>query len=136
VLNFDGATTAQRVDAAGVTPLPFVENPNYGLAVWQGASPADLRLAWGTMLTGDPATTQLFMAEPNPGGFDVTPVVTETLEGGGAPYHRGRLPAGALAGDGRLGRGRPDRRVAIAANIVGWLGGRDRARLDHLLAMP
>src|SRR6185369_13778251 len=56
VLNSTDTLTAQRVDAAGATPLPFVENPSYGLAVWQGASPADLRLAWATSLGGDPAT--------------------------------------------------------------------------------
>ncbi|MEP7358614.1 MAG: hypothetical protein ABI847_15300, partial [Anaerolineales bacterium] len=86
VLNFTGGTTAQRVDADGATDLPFVTGANYGLAVWPASGDEPARLAWGTSPTGNAAVTQLFIAEPNPGGFDVRPVLTETIEPGALPY--------------------------------------------------
>jgi hypothetical protein len=61
-----------------------VDHPSYSLAVSRDAGPT--RLAWGTALNGDPATTQLVIADPNPGGFDVTAVLTETIAGDQAPY--------------------------------------------------
>jgi hypothetical protein len=86
VLDFNGPTTAQQVDANGTKVLPFVENPTYGLAVSAGDGPGQLKLAWGTALGSDPPSTQLVIATPNPGGFDVAPVLTEAIGDGQPPY--------------------------------------------------
>lgn len=59
VLDFQSPARAQRVDAAGTTDLPFVVDPNYGLAVWPGNGTEGPRLGWATSPTGDAATTQL-----------------------------------------------------------------------------
>jgi len=85
VLDFKDQPKAQKVDATGaVTVLPFVDKPNYGLAVWPGNGIDQPRLAWATSPTSDPAVTQLFIATAD--GASVTPVLTETITAGQPPY--------------------------------------------------
>jgi hypothetical protein len=61
-----------------------VNNANYGLAVWPGNGTDKPRLAWATSPTGDPGTTQLFIATAD--GSSVTAVVTETVTADQPPY--------------------------------------------------
>jgi hypothetical protein len=48
VLSLTDQNHAEAVGASGVRALSFVENADYALAVWPGASGAPARLAWGT----------------------------------------------------------------------------------------
>ena len=84
VLDFKDQPQALRVDANGAAVLPFVDKPNYGLAVWPGNGADKPRLAWATSPNGEAAVTQLFIATAD--GSSVTPVLTETIAPGDPPY--------------------------------------------------
>ena len=60
VLDTTGVPKVVAVDALGTRELSFIKNPTYyGLAVWQGASGTQPRLAWGTQPTASTQTTSL-----------------------------------------------------------------------------
>jgi hypothetical protein len=85
VLNFQDQPKAEAANAAGTTPLAFVDKPNYGLAVWPGQGAAGPRLAWATTPGGQaPLVTSLVMAAPD--GSGLTTLVTETVQAGQPPY--------------------------------------------------
>ncbi len=96
VLDFQDQPRAQMVNAGGVNVLPFVQKPNYGLAVWPGNGAAKPRLAWATSPTSDTPVTQLFYA--NVDGTGLTTAVTETVVSGAPPY---QLIAEAWSDDGQ-----------------------------------
>jgi hypothetical protein len=48
VLDFTDQAKAEAIDANGAHDLSFIQNPNYGLAIWRGGPGAQPRLAWGT----------------------------------------------------------------------------------------
>ena len=96
VLDFKDQPQAQMVNAGGVNTLPFVQKPNYGLAVWPGDGAAKPRLAWATSPDGNAAATHLFYA--NVDGTGLTAALTETIASGAAPY---QLVAEAWSDDGQ-----------------------------------
>jgi len=97
VLDFKDQPQAQMVDQSGTHVLPFVQNPNYGLAVWPGSGSQKPRLAWATSPSGQPpAQTMLYMA--NVDGSDLTAVVSETVTSGQPPY---QLVAERWSADGQ-----------------------------------
>jgi hypothetical protein len=51
VLDFSNGPKAVAMDGNGTRDLSFITNPNYGLALWPGASGAQPRIAWGTQPT-------------------------------------------------------------------------------------
>ena len=99
ILGWDGADWEILDDLLARGVLPFVDKPNYGLAVWPGSGADKPRLAWATSPTGDPGVTQLFIATVD--GSSVTPVLTESVAAGGAI----RVVAGGLATSGTATRG-------------------------------
>jgi hypothetical protein len=96
VLDFKGQLKVEMVDATGTHVLAFVDQPNYGLAVWPGDGSDKPRLAWATSPTGDAALTQLFIATAD--GSSVTSVLTETVASGQPPY---QLVAERWSADGQ-----------------------------------
>jgi hypothetical protein len=97
VLDFKDQPNAQVVDASGTKTLDFVQNPDYGLAVWPGNGSDKPRLAWATAPTGQPpAITQLLIADVD--GSNVTAVLTETITTNTPPY---QLVAQRWSADGQ-----------------------------------
>jgi hypothetical protein len=62
VFVFSDAARVLAVDESGARELSFVQNPTYGLAVWQGAEP---RLAWGTQLAKPETPSSLQVSSPD-----------------------------------------------------------------------
>ncbi len=56
VLDFSQQTKAWAVDINGMHGLDFIQNPNYGLALWRGGPNVQPRLAWGTQLLSGAAS--------------------------------------------------------------------------------
>ena len=98
VLDFKDQPQAQMVDQSGTHVLPFVQNPNYGLAVWPGNGSQKPRLAWGTSPSGQTPAPQTVLYMANVDGSDLTAVVTETITSGQPPY---QLVAERWSADGQ-----------------------------------
>jgi len=62
VLDFSQKSQAQAIDINGTRGLDFIQNPNYGLALWHGGPNVQPRLAWGTQLTSGAPSSLLMSA--------------------------------------------------------------------------
>jgi hypothetical protein len=51
VLDFTNQAKVISIDANGSRDLSFIQNPNYGLAIWRGGLGTQPLLAWGTQPT-------------------------------------------------------------------------------------
>jgi hypothetical protein len=74
VLDFTNQAKAVAIDAKGSHDLTFIQNPNYGLAIWRGGPGTQPLLAWGTQPTGTTQTSSLQIS--NPDGSNVQTLLT------------------------------------------------------------
>jgi hypothetical protein len=82
VLDTLGNAKALAVSASEQHDLSFVQNPSYGLALWQGGEGSQPKLAWGTQPLGSELVTTLQTA--NIDGSDPA-LLYEIPQGSGAP---------------------------------------------------
>lgn len=80
VLDFNQAR-AVAVDAKGVHDLSFIQNPNYGIAIWRGGPGTQPRLAWGTQPGGSFESSTLQISAPDGSNPEtlLTQEITSTL---------------------------------------------------------
>ncbi len=83
------------ISATGSGSLPFIQNPNIGLAVWKGSATSQPKLAWGTSLANPAMSSALEIA--NLDGSGVETLLTDTAPNT-APY---QLTAEAWSADGQ-----------------------------------
>ncbi len=89
------ANKAIAISSSGSGDLPFIQNPNIGLAVWKGSATSQPKLAWGTSLVSPAMTSTLQIA--NLDGSGIETLLTETVTNT-APY---QLTAEAWSADGQ-----------------------------------
>jgi hypothetical protein len=65
VLDFTNQAKGVAIDANGSHDLTFIQNPNYGLALWRGGLGTQPLLAWGTQPTGTTQTSSLQISNPD-----------------------------------------------------------------------
>ncbi len=65
VLDFTNQAKGVAIDANGSHDLTFIQNPNYGLALWRGGLATQPLLAWGTQPTGTAQTSSLQISNPD-----------------------------------------------------------------------
>jgi hypothetical protein len=65
VIDFTNQAKVVSVDANGSHDLTFIQNPNYGLAIWRGGLGTQPLLAWGTQPTGTSQTSSLQISNPD-----------------------------------------------------------------------
>lgn len=65
VLSFQNGASPAAIHDGGTQPLDFIQNPNYGLAVWPGDAKSQPWLAWGTIPVDmtTPSTLQVSRAD-------------------------------------------------------------------------
>jgi hypothetical protein len=95
VLDFSSPFRALAVNVAGQQDLPFIKNPNYGLAVWHGGPGIRPMLAWGTQVNFNDTTSTLQVA--NLDGSNLRTVLTNSF-GNEAPV---QLVAQLWSADGQ-----------------------------------
>ncbi len=77
VLDFSTQSKAVSINENGSQDLAFIQNPNYGLAIWRGDANAQPKLAWGTQPTAADASSSLMVSNldgSNPQTLLVMPV--------------------------------------------------------------
>jgi Tol biopolymer transport system component len=65
VLDFSNQPRVVAIDANGSHDLTFIQNPNYGLAIWRGGPGTQPLLAWGTQPSGTSQTSSLQISSPD-----------------------------------------------------------------------
>ncbi|OGN92724.1 MAG: hypothetical protein A2Y88_00985, partial [Chloroflexi bacterium RBG_13_48_10] len=65
VLDFTNQAKVISIDANGSRDLSFIQNPNYGLAIWRSGPGTQPLLAWGTQPTGTTQTSSLQISNPD-----------------------------------------------------------------------
>ncbi len=71
------ANKAIAISSTGSGDLPFIQNPNVGLAVWKGSATSQPKLAWGTSLVSPAMSSALQIA--NLDGSGIETLLTETI---------------------------------------------------------
>jgi hypothetical protein len=77
VLDFSSPFRAVAVNVDGQQDLPFINNPNYGLAVWHGGPGHQPMLAWGTQVNFNDTTSTLQVA--NLDGSNLRTILTNSF---------------------------------------------------------
>ncbi len=95
-LAFGDQGSAVAMDLTGTHALPFVQKPNYGLAVWPGDAASGPRLAWGTQTAYSDTRTSLVTSAPD--GSQLETLLTENGGGSAGPY---QLLAERWSADGK-----------------------------------
>jgi len=65
VIDYTNQAKVIAVDANGSHDLTFIQNPNYGLAIWRGGLGKLPLLGWGTQPTATSQTSSLQISHPN-----------------------------------------------------------------------
>jgi hypothetical protein len=65
VLDFSSQARVVAIDTNGSHDLSFIQNPNYGLAIWRGGSGTSPMLAWGTQLSSSTTSSTLQISAPD-----------------------------------------------------------------------
>lgn len=86
---------ALAIDSNGTRDLSFIQNPNYGLAIWPGGEGASPMLAWGTQLLNGTQPSTLQVSAPD--GSNLETLLT--LDAGATPPQE--LVAEAWSADGQ-----------------------------------
>ena len=81
VLDFTNQAKVISIDANGSRDLSFIQNPNYGLAIWRGGPGTQPLLAWGTQPTGTTQTSSLQISHPDGSNLETLLTVDRETSG-------------------------------------------------------
>lgn len=80
VLDWTSLPKAIAINDSGSTDLPFIQNPNYSLAIWRGGEGSSPMLAWGTQANPGDGISSLQIAAPDGSGLQTLITNTYTIE--------------------------------------------------------
>ena len=81
MLDFTNQAKVISIEANGSRDLSFIQNPNYGLAIWRGGPGTQPLLAWGTQPTGITQTSSLQISHPDGSNLETLLTVDRETSG-------------------------------------------------------